>query len=534
MRNTDPPAPDWSWQVLAPQMLAAFDAPVVLTDRQGVIAYVNPAFTQVTGYAADEAIGQRPSLLRSGMHDTAFYQRLWTTILSGRTWSGQLVNRRKSGELYTDLQRITPLRDASGAITHFMAVKTDVTTQLRSLTGTSPVGVFHADTAGSWTYVNDRLQQLTNRSLGELVAAGWRDAIDPRDRDVVAGAWADLVGGASDELSAYVRLAGVNGSKVWVHLRAVRHHADVAEPDIGFVGSVEEVDDLVRARDRLAEQEAHLRTILRTVPDGLLVIDQDGRIDAANAAAAALFGWREPDLLGRPIVTLFPTEDPREPGPGSGAREITARHRDGRPIPVELSLSQAHVEGSAVLIGVVRDITERKAAEAALTFEAQHDPLTGLANRTLLQGRLADALHATARDGLPLAVLLIDLDGFKQINDGQGHAVGDDVLIGAAQALTRAVRGADTVARIGGDEFLVLAHPVAGPASAAELAERCLRALRATRAGTGPVRASIGVAVVAGPGHVASGVLAAADAAMYRAKSAGGDRHEGARELLAG
>jgi diguanylate cyclase (GGDEF)-like protein len=182
----------------------------------------------------------------------------------------------------------------------------------------------------------------------------------------------------------------------------------------------------------------------------------------------------------------------------SGAQEVLVRGRaDGR-----------------TLARALRHAAERQERENALAHRALHDPLTGLPNRTLFFDRLRQALSRVGRGGTCLAVMFLDLDGFKAVNDARGHAAGDELLIAAGRALVAGLRGGDTAARIGGDEFVVLCEDVSGEAEARTIAERLLAGL--------PLGASVGVVLVADGAAEPEHVVREADAAMYVVKQRGG------------
>lgn len=268
---------------------------VVITARDGTIEWVNPAFTSLSGFTREEAVGRAPSIQSSGRHDAAFFRDLWTTILAGRTWEGEVTNRRKDGSLYVEDLSITPVKDEAGGIAHFVAVK--------------------------------------------------------------------------------------------------------------------------------------------------------------------------------------------------------------------------------------RDVTERKRLEEEIVHLARHDPLTDLPNRRVVEENLVRLLARSGR-GIPSALLLVDLDNFKEVSDRSGHAAGDDVLRAVARFFHEAVRPGDLVGRIGGDEFVVLLEG-AGPDEARAVAERIrdrMSALPLPEGYDGPaVGASVGISLVAGHRR-ATGVLATADVALYDAKAAGKGR----------
>jgi diguanylate cyclase (GGDEF)-like protein len=176
------------------------------------------------------------------------------------------------------------------------------------------------------------------------------------------------------------------------------------------------------------------------------------------------------------------------------------------------------------VINQMLDITERRAAEQRLTFLALHDPLTGLANRRLLLDRLSIALARMARSGRMVAVLYLDLDRFKEVNDTLGHDQGDQLLLRAAARLGELVRDSDTLARLGGDEFVLVADDLTGPAEAVAIAQRIVDALKEPFDLPGGARVSVGASVgvaVAAAGADPSTLLRHADAAMYQAKDDG-------------
>ncbi|MHB2023884.1 MAG: putative bifunctional diguanylate cyclase/phosphodiesterase [Mycobacteriales bacterium] len=205
--------------------------------------------------------------------------------------------------------------------------------------------------------------------------------------------------------------------------------------------------------------------------------------------------------------------------------EIT--HKDGRKIWSEARVT-AVIDDAGELVGaegIMRDISERKAVEEQLAHQALHDPLTGLPNRALLSDRIAQALARLEREAGVAAVLFLDLDGFKLVNDSLGHATGDDLLQEVAQRLRAAARSADSVARLGGDEFVVLCENLSDATEATALAERLLRSLATPFDISGHklfITASIGVATT--PAKDSDTILRDGDAAMYQAKNSGRNR----------
>jgi len=203
--------------------------------------------------------------------------------------------------------------------------------------------------------------------------------------------------------------------------------------------------------------------VLEAIPDAVVVTDKEGNIVFVNRAAEAMTGYDRKALIGQAVETLVPERLrgihvrhrrsfysrglPRLMG--DGIKDFSLRRKDGAIVPVEISLGPV----GADTVAVVRDVTERRRMEAALEHRALHDPLTDLPNRSLFFDRLRQALHAARRDGSQVALVMLDLDGFKAINDTRGHATGDAVLREVAGRLRLGLRATDSVARLGGDEF---------------------------------------------------------------------------------
>jgi diguanylate cyclase (GGDEF)-like protein/PAS domain S-box-containing protein len=287
---------------------------------------------------------------------------------------------------------------------------------------------------------------------------------------------------------------------------------------------------LVHAQ-RLQKLDALMRNIVQQSFDGILSVRADGRIDTANEAALRMFGCRPAELVGRHILQLFPDlpnyRRLEAAHAGRGDRlEGLARRQDGGAFPVELSLRPTMVEDERLLIAIVRDITTAKAQENRLRHQAVHDALTGLPNRVLLNDRLAQALRTAARDQKPLALLLLDLDRFKEINDTLGHHLGDLLLIHFAQRLHECIRESDTIARLGGDEFAILLPAASDLERARGVSERIVEAVQRPFEVTDGLRLEVGVSIGIAlfPEHAddPARLLQCADVAMYAAKKGAG------------
>jgi diguanylate cyclase (GGDEF)-like protein/PAS domain S-box-containing protein len=285
----------------------------------------------------------------------------------------------------------------------------------------------------------------------------------------------------------------------------------------------------------------HLRqdaALLAHIADGLMVTDADQRILRVNRSFCEITGYPPAEVIGRtPSLLRSGRHDEafyremwetiRRDGAWKG--EIWNRRRDGELYAEWLSIAAVRNESGAVVnyVATFSDITRMKAATEHLHYLAHHHPLTGLPNRLLLMGRLEHALDQSRRYRSGVAVLFIDLDGFKEVNDTFGHAAGDRILITAARRLGDQLRRGDTAAHLGGDEFVVVVERISRPTAAATVARKLAAALSAPLQEGGRdvvLGASIGISLFPGDTDAPEALIGLADQAMYRAKRAGGGR----------
>ncbi|MDH3325962.1 MAG: EAL domain-containing protein [Gammaproteobacteria bacterium] len=285
----------------------------------------------------------------------------------------------------------------------------------------------------------------------------------------------------------------------------------------------------------LAAGETRIRAVTDNIVDGVVTITNGGLIDTINPAVEHIFGYSESELIGMSVDMLIPPSDiaderdtflledfdnGRKKVIVGVAREIFGLKKNGVVFPMDLAVSEMHLGDEYYYVGILRDITGRKARIAALHYQAMHDALTDLPNRSLLLDRLQQAIRSAERSDNSLSLLLLDLDRFKEVNDTLGHHVGDKLLQQIAQRLKQVFRESDTVARLGGDEFCLLL-PTATIEQAMLIAKKVILAVEKTLYIEGhslSVGASIGVASFPVHGDNPLMLLQRADVAMYVAK----------------
>ena len=296
-------------------------------------------------------------------------------------------------------------------------------------------------------------------------------------------------------------------------------------------------DDAAAAR--LIRQIEHYVRLLHITHEAIICIDDRGRIAVFNQGAEKLFGYPHNEIVGRHLSRLVCrrclrqekrrlvalSRIARDNKLGFQTDRIIGRRKNGDRFPTEVSLSQTPLPGHRLYTLVVRDATQRLIQEQQLTYQAEHDELTDLPNRVLLNDRLDASIARADRYRRKLGVIYIDLDDFKPINDLYGHIAGDCLLQAVAKRLQDAMRQSDTVSRIGGDEFIVCLEQIKSAQDAYAAASKIAEAIRDPYQILGTemrVSASVGIAIYPDHGQDAVTLIRHADEAMYMSKAAGG------------
>ncbi len=279
------------------------------------------------------------------------------------------------------------------------------------------------------------------------------------------------------------------------------------------------------AKDAAHSSGQQLRTILDNISEGVITLDPNGGIKTFNSVAERIFGFNEAEVLGKNADMLLSDISLSKGGStNAGMREAVGVRKSGATFQVDLTLYKTENMGQPAMVAIVRDVTERKQAEQRMVYLAQYDALTGLPTRTLFHDRASHALARAHHDEKLVAIMYLDLDNFKHVNDLLGHHTGDQLLKAVAQRITSCLRDVDTVSRMGGDEFTVILESIPHIDNATIVAQKIVDTMQESFYLDGQevhVTVSIGVTVYPFDDKDLSNLLKDADTAMYRAKQAG-------------
>jgi diguanylate cyclase (GGDEF)-like protein/PAS domain S-box-containing protein len=516
----------------------------------GRLAGANPALTRLLGAGVGARAGViGAELLHPG--DREALAAMWEELVAGARETGELEVRLGPSEGSRRWFLLSLVVDRDARLVYVVGKDVDESrraverlgdaeARFRSAFESSAIGMTITGLDARFVRVNGAFARLVGRSVRELCGAAVRDVSHPdeweADRELVRELVANP-GGIVQREKRYVRPDGTEALAL-LSVSAVAGADGTAQY---LIAQMVDVTQQRAAERALAAREAEYRALAEHSNDFLARHDLDGRYLYASPAAERLLGYRPDELLGRTAWEVGLVHPDDAEGPRSLRRAIEDGHqtataawrvvrRDGTTRWVETAVRAVpDADGRpAQVVAVTRDVSERKDAELRLARQALHDALTGLPNRALFQDRLEQALRRAQRSGSGVAVLFIDLDRFKLINDSFGHTAGDRLLIDVAARLRGVLRPADTIARFGGDELTILCEDLEGETGALGIARRIAAAFDepfVVDDGEAFLQASVGIAM-AGAGATPEDLVRDADAAMYKAKERGRSRIE--------
>ncbi|MCW3006784.1 MAG: hypothetical protein JWP17_1410 [Solirubrobacterales bacterium] len=570
----DDPGPSGDQPALAWRALDAAASGIAVADATRSdfpIVYVNEAFSRLTGYDPEELIGRPADVLQADTTDRRTLDDLRAALRVGAPWNGTLVSQRKDGRAVADELTVTPVHGADGTRSHIVAVLRDASREAatadelvatrsrygrviddlaaaelryRELVERIPAVVYLADFDESFTlrYVSPRIESLLGTPPEAFLAdqSLWNAHVHPDDRERVREAERFAFEQRVTQALEY-RMVAADGRVVWVTDRD-EIVCDEAGRPLFTQGVLVDITAQRRAEEGLREERDRAQRYLDLAGMVVLVVEPGGRIALLNRAGHQLLGHPDGTLIGRDwFDTCVPAPDRdrrrdvhRERLDGEreasvGNLEVSLRTAAGSERIIRWNhavLSDEHGQAISTLSSGV-DVTDRHRAEQQIAHLAYHDPLTGLPNRALLREHLDLSLARAKRNGTAIALLYLDLDDFKLVNDSLGHAAGDELLCSVADELRRRARASDLIVRQGGDEFLLLLSDLqtSGAEEAAQSAAAAVRSALADPfriAGAEfHVGTSIGISLFPRDAEDAEALLKHADAAMYQAKATG-------------
>lgn len=560
----------------------------ILFSRNRNVAACNQLCLEMFGYTAEEMIGlPGMRLCLSPEAYAALGHSAAPTLAAGRSFLDEIQFRRKDGSTYwsrVSAKAIDPLHPHDGTIWIIADIDAERAVREELKLATHELGAVFETSIIGMVVLRDRKILNCNRRYAELLGYS-RDELlgqttrhfhlSETDYDNSINAFlADLLFG--NEHRAEVRLRRRNGSIFWTSLSA--RAFDQSRPENGSVWMLEDITDRKTGDERIQAALAEQKLIFNNAAVGMMFV-RNRIFSRCNRKFEEIFGYAEGELLGHSTLLLYPTlgeydahGEKTHEALQSGETligEHCLRRKNGSSVWVRATGRRAEASGPGLdVIWIFEDITERRRAEEELEraheeleqrvverttelattnvqlkeeiFErlqaeqriwhiAHHDALTGLPNRSLLLDRLDQALPQASRAGHQLAVMFLDLDRFKNVNDTLGHHVGDQLLKHVAERLRETVRATDTVSRLGGDEFVVVLNEIQNPEDASNVAEKIIDSLgTAAQIGEHTLYAtpSIGISIYPDDGDGAYALIKNADAAMYHAKEKGRNNYQ--------
>lgn len=524
-------------------------------DLDGVYLTCNDAFASALGIQAEDIVGTSDAHWVEESVAARFLLSDQWALQAGRTVTFEESN---ASHLNPDEQLFevhkTPMRDAQGKVIGVLGVsrniqaRKDAETQLRNTSEQLELAIMGAD-LGRWDHelhsepgyrMDARAYSMLGRHPDDTrVPRAWSQFIHPDDLAQVAKAMHNHLSGQSDAYQAEYRAQHASGGWVWLSSRGKIVQTRQDGTPLRMVGTLMDITARRQAEESLHATRAELQATLDALPDLLFEFGEQGHYRAVHTQNRTLLSLTPENLIGRNLQDVLPQDAAM--ACMAALQEATMEGRsDGVEYSLELSHGRQWFELSVVrkprvgneelrFIAIARDITERKVAEEAIRHLAFHDALTGLPNRRLLTDRLQNAIGHSRRSLEHNALMFLDLDRFKELNDSHGHEVGDLLLQEVARRLQQSIRQIDTVARLGGDEFVVLLQNLGVETEAARLhasmiGYKILASLNEPYLlGDRPhsTTPSIGITLFASTAAEPSEVLKKADTAMYAAKQKG-------------
>lgn len=517
---------------------------VVITGLDKKVIWVNEGFTRITGYSLDEIKGKIPGRLLQGADtDPDTVNEIREAFQKTIGYSVDIINYRKSGEPYWVRIVCNPWLDDTGYIKGYIAIQSDIDQEVKNIEQIQQsqkllTAVIDANAIGTWILnlqtrsleINEQWAKLLGYTLAELEPVDmdtWQNLTHPDDLKKCLKMFEDYDKGLINYYESPIRMQHKAGHWVWIRTSgSITSRTEDGKAEY-TLGTHLDINAQMLAEAHLQEQYDYMQVLFNNMIDGILSVNSENKIQSFNPSSEDIFGYSREQVINQNIGLLIP--DLQGKHLVGQHQYIEGRRKSGETFPMEIGIVESKYKQEPIFIGILRDITERKNAEEAINKLAYFDGLTDLPNRLLMFDRLQHALQKSARNYNHVAVLFVDFDNFKQINDSAGHEIGDILLQQIAVRLKEAVRESDTVARLGGDEFIVILEDLDGKSeNAIKQAETAAQKIKSLLNEPYQLKGisyigscCIGIALCDDPSLSSSEFLKQADLAMYQAKLTG-------------
>jgi len=519
---------------------------ILLTDQNQQVIYINPTFEDMSGYTLTDLQGKDFDVLQGSNTDQKEVQKIKAALTDQQVYQGEILSYRKNGTEFWNEIHINPIYDAKNKLSQFIYFQSDISnrkrlevelitseSQFRTLANAAPVLIWLAGLDKLCYWFNTAWLEFTGRSMEQENGNGWAEGVHPEDFDRCLDIYVTNFDKRLPFRMEY-RLRRYDGEYRWIDDYGVPRFNEQREFE-GYIGACTDVTDIRNSKTASDFYNISHEIIYST--------DIEGRILEVNARFLEVTGYQLEEVIGKNVKLLQSSihepdffsqisQSLNETDFWSG--EITNKNKAGQLFTAITSTSAIRNTAGQVVryLTIASDISTVVESRNRLELLAHYDTLTKLPNRMLYMDRLKKAMATINREGDNLAVMFIDLDGFKQINDVYGHDIGDKVLITVSQRMKKSLRETDTVARLGGDEFIVLLTGLSAKEMAGTPAKHLLQACSSpiiVNDLTLNVSASIGISLynkqLVHQGLTIDSLINQADQAMYVAKQSGKNRY---------
>ncbi len=517
------------------------------TSPAGKLLSINPAMARMYGYDSVDDMVEKVTAIREQLYVNPDRHEEFRRIIErkGRVEGFQAEQRRKGDGTFWTSINARVVHDDTGGILYYEGTCEDITGKrvveellhkeretFREILEKSPYGVVLVDPAGEYVYMNPEYTNITGYTLEDTLShTDWitRSYPDPLDRKELM----DFLAQDASHTQGSRVFSVVCRNLTVKEIEFVKVFLD----DGRTIIFLSDITEKTHAAEAIRESEEKFRALFEDSKDAIYIASADGRFVDCNRSFLSLFGYTREEVLEIHTRDTYYSKEDRKTLVRTIAQkeatrdfEVRLLKKDGTVMDCLLSVSEKRGGDGSITgyQGIVRDVTALKKAEDTIRHMAYHDALTGLPNRTLFGDRLSMAMAKARRRNEKVAVAVLDMDQFKKVNDLMGHKAGDFVLKAAANRLSSALRKSDTVARMGGDEFILILNEIASMNDIDVVVDKILHAFRKSFVIDSNhffVTVSVGGAIYPDDGEEGETLIRRADLAMYRAKRSGKNRY---------